>query len=423
MKIRRSYRYRIYPTFKQIELLGAWEGALRWLWNHANGERIAKLEAGFLQPTAIDQINDLTPLRKALSWLAAVPRNVCAQLLMELDRAWQRFFSKLGDKPRFKSAKRGDWAPLIEPHHKLFELTGRKRHAALKFPKLGTLRTIKHRNVEGTPKTCALVREGNEWFASISCEVTVADPPSTNDKPAVGIDRGVVLLLADSDGRTVENPRPLLKSRAKLTRAQRKLSRTTKGSKNRKRAAKRVGAIHRRISRQREAVLHRESKHYAENQGTVFVEALQLVNMTKSAKGTVEDPGTNVAAKAGLNRALLDGGLGQFVALLRYKAEATGCRVVEVDPAYSSQTCAACGVADAKSRRSQSEFVCVACGARANADVNAAKVLYSRGMRGGAVCGGDVVTRPTKQKLRVVRRATREYEPGASSKAPEFIPV
>lgn len=425
MLVRRSYRFRLYPTLDQVERLTAWENALRSLWNMAHGERLAKFEAGYLMPTAFDQTNDLKALRKALPWLADVPRNVCAQLFIELDKAWQWYFAKLADKPRFKSKRRGDRAPLIEPHEKRFVIEGEGRHATLRFPKLGEVRVIAHRTVEGRPKTCALVREGDAWFCAVSCEIEVPDPPVVSSKPAVGIDRGVVLLLADSDGRTVENPRPLQKSRAKLTRAQRKLSRTVKGSKNRARAAKRVGRIHRRVSRQRDAVLHRESKHYAENQGVVVVEALRLKNMTASAKGTVEAPGTNVAQKAGLNRALLDGGLGRFVELLKYKGTATGCRVIEVDPAYSSQECAECQHIAVANRRSQSEFECVACGHRANADSNAARVLYRRGMHGAEGCGGDAVARPAKHQLRVARRGSRSKSTEAlesHSKASGFSP-
>ena len=407
MIIHRSYRFRLYPTSAQVERLTAWENALRSLWNMAHGERLAKLESGYLMPSAFDQSNDMTALRKALPWLADVPRNVCGQLLGELDKAWRRFFVGLVERPKFKSKRRGDLAPMIESHKEVFSIKSEGRHAKLRFPKLGDVRVIVHRTVEGTPKTCALVREGDAWFCAVSCEIEVLDPPTMNPKPAVGIDRGVALLLADSDGRVVENPRPLQKSRAKLTRAQRKLSRTKKGSKNRVRAAKRVGRIHRRVSRQRDAVLHRESKHYAENQGVVVVEALRLKNITASAKGTVEAPGTNVRQKAGLNRALLDGGLGRFAELLKYKAVATGCRVIEVDPAYSSQECAACQHVAAENRRSQSEFQCVACGHRANADVNAAQVILRRGMHGAEVCGGDAVARPAKQKLRVARRGSK----------------
>ncbi|MBI5517970.1 MAG: transposase [Deltaproteobacteria bacterium] len=422
MLLRRSYRFRVYPTREHLARIEAWEYALRWLWNFMHAEYAAKFEDGSLVPTAKQQSYTLTMLRERVPFLAELPRNVSMQLLHELDKAWQRYFARLGERPRFKSRKRGELAPMIEPHPKLFKIEGEGRDATLSFPKLGELRAIVHRALEGAPKTCALVREGDEWYCAVSCEVHVADPES-NAEPAVGIDRGVVNLLADSDGRTVENPRPLQRSQGKVRKAQRKLSRTKKGSKNRARAAKRVGRIYRHVSRQRDAVLHRESKHYAENQGVVVVEALRLKNMTASAKGTVEAPGTNVAQKAGLNRALLDGGLGRFVELLKYKALATGCRVVEVDPAYSSQECAECKHLAAESRRSQSEFACVACGHRANADVNAARVLLSRGMHGGEVCGGDAVARPAKQKLRAAKRGTRALAQGAvvaTTKAPCF---
>jgi putative transposase len=109
--LRRGERYRLYLTPAQAERLGAWEGALRWLWNHAHTERVAKLEAGYVVPTAFDQIHDLRAVRKALPWLEDVPRDVCAQLLVELDKAWQRGFKKLARMPRYKRKVRNERAP------------------------------------------------------------------------------------------------------------------------------------------------------------------------------------------------------------------------------------------------------------------------------------------------------------------------
>ncbi|MBI5513746.1 MAG: transposase [Deltaproteobacteria bacterium] len=422
MLLQRATRFRLYPTREQCARVEAWEYGLRWLWNAMHAEYVAKWEGGYFVPTAKRQSYTLTMLREKVPFLAELPRNVSMQLLHELDRAWQRFFKGLAEKPRFKSRKRGELAPMIEPHPALFSVQGEGRHAAVTFPKLGAVRAIVHDTMHGTPKTCALVREGDAWYAAVSWVAEIADPAPSTD-PAVGIDLGVVNLLADSDGRRIQNTRPLQKSQCALRKAQRRASHTKKGSKNRARANQRVGRIHRRVSRQRDAVLHRESKHYAESQGVVVVEALRLKNMTASAKGTVEAPGTHVAQKAGLNRALLDGGLGRFVALLTYKAERTGCRVVEVDPAYSSQECAACHHIAVQNRLSQSEFHCVACGHRANADVNAARVLLNRGMHGGEVCGGDGTARPAKQKLRAAKRATWSVAQGAlvaTTKAPCF---
>ena len=421
MLLRRGERYRIYPTATQVERLTAWEGALRWLWNHMHTERVAKLEDGYAVPTAFEQINQLTVLRAALPWLAEVPRNVCAQLIVELDKAWQRGFKKLSEMPRYKRKYRGERAPMIEPHPKLFRVEGVGRRGGVVFPKLGALRAIVHRTPRGKVKTCAIVRDGDEWFACVSVAIEVPDP-KPSDKPAVGIDRGVVNLIADSDGRRVDHPRPLQRTQADLARAQRRTARKQKGSQTQKRARKRTATLLQKSRRQREAVLRRESTRYAKSHGTVIVERLDIGNMTASAKGTIDEPGTNVAAKAGLNRAILDGGWGRFVNLLRYKTEAEGGRVVEVPAAYSSQECYACGHVAAESRRSQSEFECVACGHRDHADTNAAKVLLRRGMRGAEGCGGDSVGRPAKQQLRVARRGTRA-ENGtivATTKAPCF---
>jgi putative transposase len=303
-----------------------------------------------------------------------VPRNVCAQLLIELDKAWQRCFQRLGRQPRWKRKGR-DPIPLIEPHPKLFRVEG----ATVVFPKLGAIEAVVHRPLQGRAKTCAIVRDGDAWFACIACEVEMPDPlPST--KPAVAIDRGVVNLIADSEGGKVPNPRPFETIRHRLARAQRTVARRKKGSKNQQRARRKVGVLHRKARRQRDAVLHRESTAYAKNHGTVIVERLDTRSMTASARGTTEQPGTNVAQKAGLNRAILDGGWARFVDMLRYKVVPEGGTVLEVPAHYSSQTCAACGVVDPSSRRSQAEFECVACGHRDHADVNAAHTQWAAGL-------------------------------------------
>ena len=386
-----------------------------------HAERVHKLESECKLPTAIDQIYGLTTLRKQLPWLAEVPRNVCAQAIVELDKAWQRGFSKLAQMPQFKRVVRGERAPLIEPHPKVFRVQGSGRYGIVVFPKLGNVRTVIHRDIEGTAKTCAIVRDGEQWFVAISCAIEIANPtPST--KPAVAIDRGVVNLIADSNGRLVEGRRPMEVLRERVAKAQRRAAKKTKGSKNQKKARTKVAQLQRKARLQREAVLHSESKHYTKNHGVVIVEQLDIRNMTKSASGTIEEPGTNVAQKRGLNRSILDAGWGKFVNMLRYKAEREGVKVIEVRAAYSSQTCAVCDNVNALNRKSQSEFECVACGHKANADVNAARVLLSRGMHGDEVCGGDVMTRPTKQKLRVVRRATRADSAAfAQAKAPDFV--
>ena len=415
----RRHRYRIYPTTAQVERLTAWKNALRWLWNLALEQRLMaherRCKVDRKYPSAFDQINELTELRAELPWLADVPRNVSAQLLTGLDLAWQKCFKKLSSAPRWKR-KGFDSVAICESHAAVFSIGV----DSITFPKLGPLRAVIHRPPAGTPKTCSIVQDGDAWFVTITCEREIADPtPST--KPAVGIDRGVVNILADSNGRLVPNPRSFEKTQAKVARAQRAQARKKKGSKNRAKARLKVARLLRKTRWQRDAVLNRESKHYAKNHGTVFVERLDIRSMTKSARGTVEEPGTKVAQKSGLNRAILPSGMGIFVKMLRYKVVPEGGCVTDVAAAYSSQECAKCNHVSSESRRSQSEFECVACGHRANADVNAAQVILSRGNHGEEVCGGKAAREPPKkQKLRVARRGTRHREPEATASV--FMP-
>lgn len=366
----------------------AWEGALRFLWNLAHEQRLlglARCKDEKRYYTAFDQINELTELRAELPWLADVPRNVCAQLLVELDKAWQRCFEKLGRRPRWK--RRGKaFLGLCEPHPKTWRLDG----TLLRFPKLGNLRTIVHRPLEGTPKTCTLKRDGDQWFASISCDVELPEPaPRTG--PVVAIDRGIALFGATSDGSKIENPEHLRVSLRRLAHAQRVASRRKKGSKNEAEAKLHVARIHRTVKRQREHFLHVESSRLAKSHGVVVLEKLNVAGMMRGHCA----------------RSIADAGWSRFEEMLRYKLAWSGGTLEEVPAAYSSQTCSVCNVVDRKSRRSQAEFVCVSCGHVENADVNAARVLLKRrANRSVLPVEGSLLegTRRDRKRLRVVRR-------------------
>jgi putative transposase len=170
MIIHKTYRYRIYPTPEQELRLHAWQDALRALWNVAQEQRLIGLpNKKYL--TAFDQQADLKALRAENPWMADVPRNVCAQLLVELDKAWQRCFKKLARKPRWKKKGR-DILSICEPHPKVWSLT----EDGIKFPKLGAIRTVLHRQVNGTPKTCTLKQDADQWYACITVEQEVETP-------------------------------------------------------------------------------------------------------------------------------------------------------------------------------------------------------------------------------------------------------
>lgn len=392
----KAFRFRIYPTDEQQRKIQSWEHALRFLWNLANEQR----HLGLARPkgeqkfyTAFDQINELTGLRAVLPWLAEVPRNVCAQLLVELDKAWQRCFKKLSSRPRWKR-KGVDAVSVCEPHPKVWGFSDK----GISFPKIGLLQTVQHRPLNGVPKTCGLKREVDQWFASISCVVEVPTP-EPRVEPIVAIDRGIVLLVADSDGKKIENPRCLKRSLARLATAQRIVSRRKKGSKNQEKAKIRVAKLHRKVRRQREHALHEITSAYAKSHGTIVVEKLNVKGM--SAAGG--------ARKNGLNRSIADAGWGRLVEMLRYKLFWSGGNLVEVPAAYSSQTCSKCGAVDAASRLSQSAFCCAVCGYLDHADLNAAKVLKSRANRSALPVEGLLLegSQRSRKKLRVARRVVK----------------
>lgn len=394
MNIRKGFRYRVYPSASQIARTGQWEGALRFLWNLALEQKrmgLARPRGEKVYPSAFDQIKELTELRAALPWLADVPRNVCAQLLVELDKSWQRCFKKLARVPRWKRKGR-DSLSFSEPHPKAWRLDG----STLRFPKLGNLRTVVHRPLEGKPKSCTLRQEAGQWFASIVCDVEMADPVPRAG-PVVAIDRGVVNVVGDSDGRLVPSPRFYKEAMSRLARAQRSVSRKKKGSKNREKAKARVAVLHRKIGRRRDHFLHGLSNDYAKSHGVVVLEKLTIGNMVQASRG--------------LARGILDAGWGQMAWMLDYKLTWKGGRVEYESAAFSSQTCSECGHVDAKSRVSQSVFRCTACGHTEHADTNAPKVLKkryeSRASRSGKPVDGTAPEAAGRSRKRVGLRVPR----------------
>ena len=398
MKLHRGYRFRLYPTPEQVERLTRWEGALRFLWNVAHEQRLNDLrrcKVDRAYPDVFSQKRELTDLRVELPWLADVPRHACGEVLAALDLAWQRYFGRLGGRPQFKSKARAV-VSIGEGEARLAHVSGAMSDGTLTFPKLGTVRAVVHRPLDGTPKSATITRDGDQWFVSILVEREVPAPVPSTLSP-VGIDRGVAAVVAASDGRAVANPHIGEALQPRIARAQRAVARKKKGSNNQKKARAKVARLQRKARRQREHFLHGLSLDLAKNHGVVVMERLNVRAMTASASGTVEEPGTNVRQKAGLNRAIKDASWGRLAELTRYKLEERGGRLIEVPAHHTSQTCASCGVVDAASRLSQSAFRCTTCGHEDNADVNAARVILARGL----------AMEPATERVRVTLRTAR----------------
>jgi len=225
-------------------------------------------------------------------------------------------------------------------------------------------------------------------FASIPGPV---DGPGTGE--VVGIDRGVKVTAALSTGEMLTVPGPVGREATRLLRLERKLARAKRGSNRRGEVRAAIARMKARDSDRRRDWVEKTTTDIARRFDVIRVEDLKIRNMMRSAKGTRDKPGKNVAAKAGLNRGIQRSGWGKLARRLEDKAPE---RVEKIPPAYTSQRCSACGHVDWKSRESQADFRCTACGYACNADVNAARNIAA----GHAVNarGGDRVAGPANRE-------------------------
>jgi putative transposase len=196
----------------------------------------------------------------------------------------------------------------------------------------------------------------------------------------IAADRGAVVPVATSDGDLLGAPVTTERDRRKLKRLQKKLARTQRGSKRRLKALNRLRAKTAKLTRRRRDMTHQITSTLAKNHRVVILEDLKVQAMTASARGTIAEPGRNVAQKAGLNRAILDVGWGEIERQLSYKLAWRGGVLMKVPAANTSRTCARCLTVDAASRVSRDRFKCTSCGHEADADVNAAIEIRRRGL-------------------------------------------
>lgn len=375
MIVQRAYVYRLEPTLEQEAFLAQTAGACRALYNLALEQRMMWKPG---KPSTLKkQSQELTQLREEVEWMKAAPVHALQSALKDLDRAFQNFFAGRAAFPRFKRKGDGDSFHLKDKAYLGFKRLN-KNKGAVRIPKVGWVKLRGWRALGGELRNVTIIRRNGHWFAAVAWQAEVADPvPST--LPDVGIDRGVKIFAALSTGENYIAPPFFAAIETKLANAQRKLARQKKGSARWRKQKARITRLHTYAANARRDFLHKTSLAISKNHGMVAVEKLQVKNMSRSAKGTAEAPGRNVAAKSGLNRSILDKGWSAFRTMLAYKLADRGGTIVDVPPEYTSQTCACCGTISKQSRKSQSEFACVACGHEANADTNAAKNILAAG--------------------------------------------
>lgn len=254
-------------------------------------------------------------------------------------------------------------------------------HCRIKLPnKLGWIKMHQSRAIEGETRnaTVSLDACGN-WHVAIMCSVEV-DPIRTPDQGAVGIDMGIAKNMTLSDGTTFAGVRSFAAMQERLATAQRKLKHKERGSANWKKQKRKIARIHQRIRDVRRDYQHKATTEISNNHAMVAVEDLRVASMSKSARGTVAQPGRNVRQKTGLNRSILDQGWYEIRRQLEYKMAWTGGLFLTVSPRHTSQTCPACLYKSADNRKTQASFLCTHCGYAENADVVGAINVLHRGL-------------------------------------------
>jgi putative transposase len=250
---------------------------------------------------------------------------------------------------------------------------------------IGQVKVHLHREVVGRVKTIQIKRKGRRWILVLSCDDVPATPLSVTGSQ-VGVDLGIVSFATTSDGEKVDNPRWARVSAERLAAAQQRLARARRGGNNRAAKRETVAARHRKIANQRKDFHHKRARELAARYDLIVVEDLKIANMLRRAK-PVENPANpghylpnGARAKSGLNRSISDAGWGQFVSILRAKAEEAGRAWIEVDPRHTSDGCERCGHTALANRVTQAEFACQRCAHRAPADEHAARNILRAGL-------------------------------------------
>ena len=363
MLVKKSFQFRLRPTKKQAKALQAKLDECRWLYNTLLEQRKLAYEELDISLSKYQQ-NMFLPLLKA----ERVPlAQVLQNIVDRIDKAFKSFFRrcKAGEKsgfPRFRGVHR--YNSFCYPQSG-FSLVGNE----LKLSKLGNIRIKIHRPIEGEVKTCTIRKtpSGN-WDVSLSCEVNAEPLPVKHE--SIGIDVGLTHFAVLSNGQEIRNPRFFKHGEKTLAKAQQKLSKLKKGTKERQKQGKIVAKVHERISNQRKDFCHKESKKIVDQYQYICIEDLNIKKMVEGAH---------------FAKSITDASWNQFRQFLTYKAAEAGRKLGLVNPAYTTQDCHECGHREEK-KLSERKHCCSHCGYRTTRDFNAAQNILALGLDGlGAI--------------------------------------
>jgi putative transposase len=388
-------RYRLHPTPAQEAALRNHCGHARYVWNLAVEQHSHWRPGRKSAPGYVEQCRQLTRARAEHPWLAEGSHTVQQQALRDFAQAMTAFMDpgNPAGRPSWRKAGRDEGFRIVGRRGRHWDVRRlSKKRGEVWVPKVGWVRFRWSRPVPQEVKSYRVTMDrAGRWHIAFAAIPAPIPAPGTGE--VVGIDRGVAVSAAMSTGELLNAPGLTVREKGRLRRLHRKLTRARRGSNRRKGIGLGVARLHARETDRRKDWAEKTSTTIARRFDLIRVEDLQIRNMTRSAKGTRENPGRNVRQKAGLNREILRSGWGLLVRRLEEKAPG---RVEKIKPHYTSQQCSVCGHVDPKSRESQARFACTACGFACNADVNAARNIAA----GHAVTarGGDGVARPVNRE-------------------------
>jgi putative transposase len=368
MKRQQAFKYELKPSDEQRHRMVCYAGCKRVVYNKALELQAANHAAGnkFIRYESMAKNLGAWRSDEAALWLREAPYHTLQQGLKDMEKAFKNFFEGRTDYPVHK--KKGRHDSFRYPDPKQIELD--QANSRIKLPKLGWLRYRNSREVLGAVRNVTVSNRNGKWFVSIQTEREVKRPVAQGED--VGIDMGVTRFATFSDGTVVPSLGLYKRYAPDLRKAQQALSRKKKFSNNWKKAKAKVQRIHVHIANARRDYLHKTSTTISKNHAMVVVEDLQVSNMSRSAAGTIEQPGRKVKQKSGLNRSILDQGWAEFRRQLEYKVLWQGGLFLAVPAMNTSRTCPQCGHVSKDNRKSQAVFACVKCGYSENADLVAA---------------------------------------------------
>jgi putative transposase len=361
----------LYPNKAQIKAMEQTLETLRRLYNNALAERKDAWEQEQRNVDCHDQQRSLTINRKTNLFLAVTNCQSCQATLRRLDKAFQSFFRRInaGENPgypRFKGANRFNTVEFPQ-----YGSGCKIRDGKIYFHHIGEVKVKWHRSIpeNAAIKTVSFKRETNKWYVIFSCEVTIPTPESVSDV-VTGIDLGLRSFLVTSEGVKVKPPKPYRKAQDKLRRVQRVLARRQNGSNRRRKARANVAKLHQHIANQRRDFHHKLALSLVQQYGTIVHEELHIT----SFKG-------NDIPKHELAKSTYDAGWAQFMAILSYKAEEAGTRLIAVPAKNTTQICSVCGAEPSVPITLKDRvYHCSSCNQKSDRDLNAARNILRLGL-------------------------------------------